>query len=305
MPMRTRLKAWREKGGYFTFRGFKIFYRMEGEGPALLLIHGYPTSSYDWKGLWPDLTSRFTVVAPDMLGMGFSSKPWRWNYKPHYTIASHWEMHEALMLHLELPEFHMLSHDIGVSVAQELLARMFEADRRQQAYPVRALTSAFLNGGLFAEVYKPRPIQNLLSSPLGHLAGPMVGRSKFWPAMKEMFGPGTQPTDDELEDFYRLVMGMGGRFTVHLSGRFWHDRAPNRDRWVEGMKRSGVPLRMINGPLDPNSGKHMAERYREVIPDPDIVSLPRIGHWPAVEAPRAVADALIEFIARHDTRIAG
>lgn len=301
--MRPRLKAWREKGGYFTFRGFKIFYRMEGEGPPLLLIHGYPTSSYDWKRVWPDLTSRFTVVAPDMLGMGFSSKPWRWNYQPHYTIASHWEMHEALMLHLDLPEFHVVSHDIGVSVAQELLARMVEAERRGQPSPVRALTCAFLNGGLFAEVYKPRPIQNLLSSPLGHLVGPLVGRRMFWPAMKEMFGPGTQPTDEELEDFYRLVMGMGGRFTVHLSGRFWRDRAPNRMRWVEGMKHAGVPLRMINGPLDPNSGKHMAARYREVIPDADVVSLPRIGHWPAVEDPDGVVRAFLDFASKHDSRV--
>ena len=47
---------------------------MEGSGPTLLLIHGYRFNSWDWAQLWDRLTDRFTVIAPDMLGMGFSAR---------------------------------------------------------------------------------------------------------------------------------------------------------------------------------------------------------------------------------------
>ncbi len=69
------LEAWRDAGAFFDFRGHRIFYRREGKGAPLWLIHGYPTSSYDWSELWPELTSRFDVFAADMLGFGFSAKP--------------------------------------------------------------------------------------------------------------------------------------------------------------------------------------------------------------------------------------
>ena len=61
-------------GEHFDYLGFDIFYRMEGSGPPLLLIHGYPFNTFDWAPIWPTLTERFTVIAPDMMGMGFSAK---------------------------------------------------------------------------------------------------------------------------------------------------------------------------------------------------------------------------------------
>ena len=66
----------------------------EGSGPTLLLIHGYPFNSWDWAPIWDRLTDRFTVVAPDMLGMGFSDKPVAYEYSVH----DHADMHEALLV---------------------------------------------------------------------------------------------------------------------------------------------------------------------------------------------------------------
>ena len=64
------------------------------------------------------------------------------------------------------------------------------------------------------------------------------------------------------------------------------------------MRETAVPMRMIDGPIDPNSGLHMAERYLEVIHDPDVVLLDdNIGHWPQIEAPEAV---LTHFLAHID-----
>ena len=64
------------------------------------------------------------------------------------------------------------------------------------------------------------------------------------------------------------------------------------------MQQTTVPLGVINGPIDPVSGAHMVERYRELVPNPDTVLLDGIGHYPQVEAPDRVVDAVLDFHAR-------
>ena len=73
------------------------------------------------------------------------------------------------------------------------------------------------------------------------------------------------------------------------------DRRQHRERWVGAMQRTAVPLRLIDGPQDPISGAHMVARYRELIPQPDTVELPGIGHYPQVEAPEQVLQHYLAF----------
>jgi len=64
------IEEWRDAGTFIELGGQRMFYRREGRGPALLLVHGYPTSSWDWASLWPELTAHYDVIALDMLGFG-------------------------------------------------------------------------------------------------------------------------------------------------------------------------------------------------------------------------------------------
>ena len=52
----AELEEWRSSGQYFDYAGFDIFFRIDGSGPRLLLIHGYPFNSWDWSRIWPTLT---------------------------------------------------------------------------------------------------------------------------------------------------------------------------------------------------------------------------------------------------------
>ena len=133
--MDPQLEDWRSRGELFDYLGFEIFFRREGSGPTLLLVHGYPFSSFDWKEIWASLTERFTVIAPDMLGMGFSAKPREYEYSVH----DHADMHEALLAHLGVSECHVLAHDIGDSVAQELLARHEERAEDARPYSIDSI----------------------------------------------------------------------------------------------------------------------------------------------------------------------
>ena len=281
-------ETWRAAGSHFEHRGHRIFYRDSGASakPVLLLIHGFPTASWDWHPLWTLLAERFRLVAPDMIGFGFSAKPRDYRYAIHDQA----DLHATLCAQLGITEAHVLAHDYGVSVAQELLARH---EGGEGALRLRSV--AFLNGGLFPETHRARTIQKLLLGPLGPLLVRISGERSFRRSFSAVFGPQTQPSDAELRAFWSLIAEQGGQRILHRLMRYILDRREHRERWLAAMQSTAVPLRVINGPVDPVSGAHMVARYRELIPNPDTVSLPGIGHYPQVEAPQAVLDAFLDF----------
>jgi pimeloyl-ACP methyl ester carboxylesterase len=286
------LDEWRRRGARFDYRGEPIFYRDDGHGPVLLCIHGFPTASWDWHKLWPALTARFRVVAPDMIGFGLSAKPRGYEY----SLRDQATLHEALLAALGITDVHVLAHDYGDSVAQELLARQHER-RAATAAPGLVLHSVcFLNGGLFPEVHRARLTQKLLHSPLGPLLGRFMSERGFRRSLAAVFGPRTQPSAEELGTAWALMAHNDGPRIAHRLIRYIAERRVQRDRWVRALQYGDVPLRFINGTQDPVSGAHMAARYRALVPNPDVVLLEGIGHYPQLEAPERVRQAYFDFV---------
>src|ERR1700712_4816326 len=239
--MDTGLTSWLDAGLYFDYLGFDVFYRMEGSGPPLLLIHGYPFNSFDWAPIWPTLTQRFTVVAPDMMGMGFSAKPVAYQYSVH----DHADMHEALLAHLGVKSCDMLAHDLGDSVGQELLARHVFGEHAYGEVSYESIT--WLNGGLFNESYTPRTMQKLMSAtPLGDIMSPLQGsslsRRLVEPTINEMFGPNTKPTRHAMDTFHQILEYNDGKRVLHKVGKFIEDRYAHRNRWVRAMRETSVSM---------------------------------------------------------------
>jgi pimeloyl-ACP methyl ester carboxylesterase len=162
----------------------------------------------------------------------------------------------------------------------------------------------WLNGGLFNEVYRPRLAQVLLSRTLlgelaGRLPGVLLPRRVLERAIDELFGPNTKPSARMRELFDQILEFNNGKRVSRKVGRFINDRYVHRNRWVRAMRETNVPMRLIDGPADPNSGRHMADRYLQLIADPDVVVLDDdIGHWPQIEAPEAVLTHLLDHIDR-------
>ncbi|WP_044874126.1 alpha/beta hydrolase [Pseudomonas sp. LFM046] len=271
------------------FHGQHIRYWTAGEGEPLLLIHGFPTASWDWHYLWAPLARRFRVIACDLLGFGYSDKP-----RGHdYRLLEQADINQALLAHLGIPgPVHVLAHDYGDSVAQELLARHHEG-RFAMA------SCVFLNGGLFPETHRPVLVQKLLLSPLGGLVGRRFSRRKLAASFAQVFGPHTQLRAAELDDFWRLIAEQDGPAVMHRLIHYIPERRQQRDRWVAAMQKGGVPLRVIDGAVDPISGAHMVARYRELIPHADTVLLDGIGHYPQTEAPEQVLEHYLAFRDRH------
>lgn len=269
------LRAWRKRGQSFVFRGRTIRYWVAGQGEPLLLIHGFPTASWDWHYLWQPLAQRNLVIACDMLGFGDSAKP----FDHTYCLLEQADLQQALLEHVGVDQaVHVLAHDYGDSVAQELLARHYEG-RFQMA------SCVFLNGGLFPETHRPALVQKLLLSPLGWMIGRAFGRNALSNSFSQIFGPNTRPSESALDDFWSLIDCNEGTRILHKLIAYIPQRRRMRERWVQAMQRDEVPLRVIDGDIDPISGAHMVERYCELVPHADTVLLANIGHYPQIEAP--------------------
>jgi pimeloyl-ACP methyl ester carboxylesterase len=289
--MSPNLKNWLEKGAYFNNKSHKIFYLDEGKGSCLLIVHGYPYNGYDFKKLLPKLASRFRVIIPDMLGMGFSDKPTKYPY----SFINHVKIYKDLLRYLNIKEIHILSHDLGNSVVQEMLSQYEEGDTSLNIKSI-----AFLNGGLFSDVYRPRILQILLSkSPplIGKMLSRLISKKSIEKATCSVFGKKTQPSQQLLNDFWEILNYHNGKLLAWKIGRLVFEKDVHQHRWISAMQQTKIPMCFINGPADPNSGFNMANRYKELIPSPLIYLLnDDIGHWPQIEDSENVLKYYYEFL---------
>ncbi|MCD8522754.1 MAG: alpha/beta hydrolase [Saccharospirillaceae bacterium] len=280
------LNQWQQQGKRISLLGQDIFYCTAGDAdkPALLLIHGFPTASWDWRYQWQALSENYFVITMDMLGFGFSAKPQNGDYR----IAFQADLQQALLKQLNIQQYSILAHDYGDTVAQELLAR--EIDQNTHAINACIL----LNGGLFPETHKPVLVQKLLISPLGSLFARLYSYKKLQKTFAHIC---EKPlSDEELQGFWTLISQQQGLRVFHKLIRYMSERRQFRERWVGALQNTRVPLALINGSADPISGEHMVARYRELVGGENIVQLPGIGHYPQLEDSQTVLTAITSFL---------
>uniref|UniRef100_A0A8C6E0E9 Mesoderm specific transcript n=1 Tax=Moschus moschiferus TaxID=68415 RepID=A0A8C6E0E9_MOSMO len=259
------LHSWKSSGKFFTYKGLRIFYQdsvgVVGSPEIVVLLHGFPTSSYDWYKIWEGLTLRFhRVIALDFLGFGFSDKP-----RPHhYSIFEQASIVEALLRHLGLQSrrVNLLSHDYGDTVAQELLYRFKQ--NRSGRLTIKSLCLS--NGGIFPETHRPLLLQKLLKD--GGMLSPILTR---------------------LMNFFVFSRGLL---------QYINQRKKFRRRWVGALASVSIPIHFIYGPLDPvNPYPEFLELYRKTLPRSTVSILDdHISHYPQLEDPMGFLNAYMGFI---------
>lgn len=281
-------KAWLEKGSFWTYKSnYKVFYQDEGKGEVLLLLHGFPTASWDWAKMWPSVVKDYRCIAADFIGFGFSDKPVNYNY----SIMDQADLIEQLLHDLNIESVYVLSHDFGDTVLQELLARYY--DRIEQGVKGVVINKiAMLNGGILQGSHRPRLIQSLLNSPLGFMLTPFLTRAMLKRNFDAIFGKNTQPTSEDIDHFYYLMDYNNGQKVFHKLIRYMTERVTHMKRWTDIFINPTVPIKLINGAADPISGIHVIKKYEELYGPVDKVILQDIGHYPQHEAPDQVLHAI-------------
>ena len=282
----AQLSAWIASGETRRLAGHDVFVRSEiaGDRPPLLLIHGFPTASYDWHGVWARLARHYSLYSLDLLGFGMSAKP----RGLRYSISLQADICQAVLAEHGVEVAHVLAHDYGDTVAQELLARVLEGRARLGSV-------CFLNGGLFPETHHARLVQKLLATPgVGGLVARTMSYGGFEKSMLAISGR-QPPSRGDLQDLWVLLERDGGRQALARLIGYIEERRRNRERWVGALVDARIPLKLICGAVDPVSGAHMARRYRELVPDPDISLLEDVGHYPQLEEPDRVVHEYLGF----------
>lgn len=260
----------------------EVFVRRLGTGPAMTLLHGFPSSSHDWAKVAPALAQRHALLVPDFLGFGASEKP----AEHVYSIHEQADLIVALWEHEGIEATALVAHDYGV--AQELLARRSEGALRVQ---LRSLH--LLNGGLWPDLHRPEPVQTALLDPeQGPQISATINEQLLVAGLKPTFAPAYDARPDSVE-IWRSLERDGGQRILHRLIRYMTDRAQHEQRWVSALERTDVALAFTWGMLDPVSGAHVAERIRTRFPAAPLRALEHVGHWPPLEAPDSVAAAVL------------
>lgn len=242
-------------------------------------------ASWDWSWLWNDLVQSRRVIACDMLGFGLSDKP-----RSGYSIHKQTDIQDAFLAHLSVEKYDALVHDYGNTVGQELFACRNEAS----AQSVHG-RMCFLNGGLFPEQHRQRPVQKLGVSPIGFIMAFLLNQKRFAKSFSEVFDPDTQPSNEELDGYWKLICHKDGNKITHKLLHYIADRRQHRERWVGALQNACVPIRLVDGGMDPVSGKHMYDYFCKIVPNGEAVLLLDLGHCPHTEGPDQVLAEITTF----------
>ena len=276
---------WYKSENFFQETSRKMFYKVEGKGEPLLCIHGFPTSSWDFAPIWSSLIKKFKVITIDLLGLGASDK-----LLESLKIMDQADIIEKLLIELNINEGHILAHDLGDTVAQELLARM-----KDGSSSIKWKSCVLMNGGIFPDGNNPRLIQKLLISPVGPLVAKLSSSRTFKRNMINIFSKEHPPSKEFLDDSWLLLVQNGGRKSISKLIQYMNERVLHKTRWLHSIQESKIPIRLINGLQDPVSGIAMVNMYNKLIPNPDVIKIEDAGHYPHVEVPDKVLDAFYQF----------
>ena len=291
MTLTARVESWRERGSYEQLQGRRIFVsEMPGSGTTLLFLHGFPSSSYDWRKLL-DLARDRPALAFDFLGFGLSDKP----SDHYYGLAAQADLCEELVRRREPGPVFVAAHDMGTSVASELMARQIEGSLTIE------LAGVFLfNGSMILERASPTLGQKLLRSPAGPLAARLSSKRFFVHQFGSIFSEGHPLDPEEAADQWSLLTYNGGHRIGHKLIAYMEERIKHAERWHGAIRDWPGRLSFAWGMQDPVATPNVLEGLRELRPAAPVQELPSLGHYPQIEDPPALHAALERAFAGSD-----
>lgn len=284
MELTEHVKSWQRRGESSEFRDYSIHtFRQQGEGPLLLLLHGFPSSSYDWRLLLQEEAAP-NLLAFDFLGFGLSAKP-----RDHdYSLFWQADLTEELVRrHGDGRPVFVLAHDMGTSVANELMARDIEG-----RLEIELAGIMLFNGSMVLERATPTPAQRLLRSRLGPLLARLSSERFFRQQFGSVFSAARPLSDAEAADQWSLVCHNGGRTLGHRLISYMDQRETHAERWHGAIRDWPGDLSLAWGMRDPVANTDVLAALRELRPTVPVTELPELAHYPQLEDPGQIAAAL-------------
>ena len=270
---------------YQTLSAGDMHYVDEGQGDAVLLIHGTPTWSFEYRHLIAGLSSRYRCIAPDHLGFGLSDRPSAFAYTPEAHAAALGEFVERL----GLERLTLVVHDFGGPIALPLAGRLKPAVTRvvvlnSWAWPLdddpAMVRAARLVGGAVGRwLYKYANIEFSLIVPSAY-----GDRRKLTSAILRQYSAvfdDRQSRGQVLHTLATALLGSRAHYQSVLDGM-----ATLRE----------LPVLIVWGLKDSFFKPHYLARWQQLLPGATVVTIPGAGHWPHEEEPARVIEEIERFL---------
>lgn len=285
-------QQWLNKGQYTKINGHKIFYYDSGEQQGketLVILHGYPTSSYDYYKALPYFEQKFRVIVHDHLGFGYSDKPQNYSY----SLIEQADMALLLWEKLKIDFAHVLGHDYGTSVSTEIIARNLLFPQSQ--FNIQSLT--LCNGSIHIEISQLRLIQKLLLNKFtAPLAIKLSNKKLLARNLKNIFFDATKIKQNEIDQIWSMMTYNNGRQVLHQITQYIRQRYEFWHRWIGALKQTTLPINIVWAENDPVAVIKMAHLIHEETQNSELKILPELGHFPMMEAPERWCTTVINLI---------
>lgn len=288
--MNRLAEAWRNRGHHRTLCGHQIFTvdiasAQSARRPPLLVLHGFPTSSFDFSHVVDRLAVDRRVLLFDMLGYGMSEKP-----DSAYTFSLQADIAMAFVEDLGIDQLGLLTHDVGDTLGGELLARQLEG-----SWKVGITDRAMTNGSIYHELAQLSVGQQfLLGLPDQRL--PLQSRldqTAVMAGVAATFSPTSEVDQHELSAQWEMIAHLDGDLLLPRLVRYIDERRSHERRFTGAIEQHPSPLVVVWGEDDPIALPVMTDVLCQGRSDIRRHLLDEVGHYPMVEAPDRFLDALV------------
>jgi pimeloyl-ACP methyl ester carboxylesterase len=285
-------KAWLASGRRIEVERKRVFVYERGDGPALLLLHGFPTSCYDWRGVIDELSDDYRCIALDFPGFGLSDKPVAYSY----SLFQQADVVEGVARALGIERCDVVSHDMGTSVHCELLARHNEG-----TLSFGIASSTFLNGSMLQWMATITPFQELLASNKTlqqAIDFCNTGMEAYISGLKAIMKRPECISDEDAVVMQELLNYQDGHRRLPALSGYMRERYVNAERWIGALGETKAPLQFVWADSDPIANIEMGRELHKMHPNAGYRELAGIGHFLLMEDPGAVAGAVRAFAGR-------
>ena len=262
--------------------GLSVAYRELGDGPAVLLLHGWPTSSFLWRRVMEPIARANRVVAPDLPGYGESDKP----LGAGYGFEFYDRVLDELLAALEIDEVGLAGHDLGGPIGLHWALRRPERVTRVALLNTLVYPDFSEAVAQFVQACTTPALRDRLTSPEGLEA-----------AMRLGVADGSALSDDVIAAVRAPFAGSEERLALAQAGV--GAEPEGFEEIARRLPSLRVPVRLVYGARDrilPDVARTMQRVARDV-PDARLTALEHCGHFLQEEDPDEVGGLLAEFLA--------
>ncbi len=277
---RPSVDAWERSGRRRKLAGLDIFTLeigplAEERHEPLLVIHGFPTCSFDYRFVAPGLAANRKVMLLDLPGFGLSAKP-----DIRYSIEMHADVAAAYVGELGVDRLALMTHDMGDTVGGELLARQSEG-----RWEVDLTRRVITNGSIYLEMAHLTDGQQLLLALPDEAMGVGPDPGALAGALAATMATGSLDARADLAGDADLICRANGNALLPRTIRYVEDRRRAEARYTGAIETHASALGVIWGAEDPIAVREMATQLTAARPDASLCILEGVGHYPMLEAP--------------------